>query len=172
MKKNILSIIMLALLIMNLVLTAIMMFTMVPSLKKSNQLVTQVAGVLNLELNADGSSGENGDNISIDKVEVYDIEDKLTINMKTGSDGQDHYAVVSVSFSMNTENDDYKKYAETLENKESLIKNEINNVISSYTIEEARGNTKEIQEQLLTAFQGIFDSDFITGVAFRDIIFK
>lgn len=172
MKRNILSIVILALLIMNLILTAIMMFTMVPSLRKANQLVTQVASVLDLELSEEDGSSEGGGNVSIDKVEVYDIADKLTINLKTGADGKSHYAQVAVSFTMNTEDPDYEKYAEDLSGKESIIKSEINTVISGYTIEEARGNAKEMQEKLLESIQGIFDSDFIIGVAFRDIVFQ
>ena len=146
------------------------MFTLVPSLKKSDKLVTQVAGVLDLELEKSGD-GENKP-VSIDKLEVYDIADKLTINLKRGADELDHFAVVSVSFSMNTDHEDYEKYIETISTKESLIKNEINKEFSKYTIEEVRDNTQGIQEQLLTTLQAMFDSDFITEVAFRDVIYQ
>lgn len=170
MKKNLISIIIIALLAVNIILTSIMMFTLVPSLKKSDKLVTQVASVLELEL--ENSATGQDKPVSIDKLEVYDIADKLTINLKRGVDELDHFAVVSVSFSMNTEHEDYEKYVETISTKESLMKNEINKEFAKYTIEEVRDNTQGIQEQLLTTFQSMFDSDFITEVAFRDVIYQ
>ena len=50
MKKNIFSVIITALTVVNVVLTAIMFFVMMPTFQKSNKLITQVASVLNIEL--------------------------------------------------------------------------------------------------------------------------
>lgn len=170
MKKNLISIIIIALLVVNVVLSSIIMFRLVPSLKKTDNLITNISSVLDLELESNATN--QTESVSIDKLEVYDIADKLTINLKQGSDSVSHYAVVSVSFSMNTEHPDYEKYKDTISTKESLMKNQINKVFASYTIEEVRDNTQGIQEQLLTSFQSMFDSDFITEVAFRDVIYQ
>ena len=59
MKKNIFSVIITVLTVVNVVLTAIMFFIMVPTFNKTNNLITQVASVLNLEL--DGDSDAKGD---------------------------------------------------------------------------------------------------------------
>ena len=48
MKKNIFSVIITALTVVNVVLTAIMFFVMMPTFQKSNKLITQVASVLNI----------------------------------------------------------------------------------------------------------------------------
>ena len=53
MKKNIFSVIITVLTVVNVVLTAIMFFVMVPTFNKTNNLITQVASVLNLELDGD-----------------------------------------------------------------------------------------------------------------------
>ena len=50
MKKNLMSVIILALVLVNLVLTAILTFTIIPQTKKSNQLVDQVCSAIDLEL--------------------------------------------------------------------------------------------------------------------------
>ena len=55
MKKNLITVIILALVLANLILTAILVFTIIPQTKKSNQLIDQVCSAINLEL----QSGEN-----------------------------------------------------------------------------------------------------------------
>ena len=50
MKKNLISIVILALLIVNIVLTAVMMFSVTSTNKKTAALVTDVAAAINLDL--------------------------------------------------------------------------------------------------------------------------
>ena len=56
MKKNIFSVIITALTVINVVLTAVMFFVMLPTFQKTNTLITQVASVLNLELDGDAAA--------------------------------------------------------------------------------------------------------------------
>lgn len=171
MKKNIFSIVILALVVVNLVLTAIMMFSVVPASKKTNALVTKICSVLDLELEA--NVAETGDqSIPIDQIATYDIADKLTVNLKKDVDGEDHFAVISVTLSMDTKNDGYKSYGEKMADKESLIKSEIIDVVSEFTLDEAQSNREVLQEALRVRLQEMFDSDFIIKVAFRDIVFQ
>jgi flagellar basal body-associated protein FliL len=171
MKRNLFSIVILALVIVNLSLTAIMMFSVVPASKKTNALVTQICTVLDLELEANvAATGE--ENIPIDQIATYDIADKFTVNLKKGTDGKDHFAVFSVTLSMDTKNDGYKTYGEKISEKESLIKSEINDIVSGFTLEEAQSNRDALQEALKQRLAEMFDSDFIIKVAFRDIVFQ
>lgn len=171
MKKSILSIVILALVIVNLVLTAIMMFSVVPASKKTNALVTQISTVLDLELEANLEETDDG-SIPIDQIATYDIADKITVNLKKDVDGEDHFAVFSVTLSMDTKNDGYKTYGEKMSERESLIKSEIIDVISSFTLEEAQSNRDGLQEALTQRLAEMFDSDFIVEVGFRDIVFQ
>ena len=108
MKKNIFSVIITVLTVVNVVLTAIMFFIMVPTFNKTNNLITQVASVLNLEL--DGDSDAKGDA----DYKISDLEDttvsfdsQQTINLKTGSDNSQHYAMLSgYTISVNKKADD------------------------------------------------------------------
>ena len=107
MKKNLITVIILALVLANLILTAILVFTIIPQTKKSNQLIDQVCSAINLEL----QSGENTPatpEVPIEDVETYAITDGFTVNLKQGEDGKQHYAVFSVSLSLNTKSDGYK----------------------------------------------------------------
>lgn len=171
MKKNIFSILILALVIVNLVLTAVMMFSVVPAAKKTNALITQICSVLELELEANKEEEGNA-TISIDQVATYDIADKFTVNLKKGTDEQEHFAVFSITLSMDKESKGYKTYGETISEKESLIKGEINDVVSEFTLEEAQSNREALQEAIRQRIATMFDSDFIIKVAFRDIVFQ
>ena len=69
MKKNIFSVIITVLTVVNVVLTAIMFFIMVPTFNKTNNLITQVASVLNLELDGDLDAKGDAD------YKISDLED-------------------------------------------------------------------------------------------------
>ncbi len=172
MKKNMMSIIILALLVVNIALTAAMMFSVVPAANRTNKIVKDVAAVMNLELSS--TMGGSDAEVPIEDTLTYEIADKMTIPLRKGADEKDHYAVVSISLAMNTKNEDYEKFGsqESMLERESLIKNEINEVVGSYTLEEAQTNTQAVQTAILDRIQNLFGSKFIYKVVFRDVIFQ
>ena len=91
MKKNLISVIMLALLIVNIVLTAIMMFSVAPASKKTSALVDNIATALNLELSS-GTEGAAEEVVSMADTETYSFAENMTIPLKK-SEGDDkvHY---------------------------------------------------------------------------------
>ena len=52
MKKNIFTIIIMALSCINVILTAVVVFTMVPAMNRTNNLVSQISQMVDLELEA------------------------------------------------------------------------------------------------------------------------
>ena len=100
--------------------------------------------------------------VSIADVVTYDIAE-MTIPLKNGEDGKAHYALVSVTLSMNSKDEDYEAYSD-LTSRESLIKGEINSVIAQYTMEQAMDNGALIEEQILERIQTLFNSKFIYDV--------
>ena len=68
MKKNLFSIIIIALLVMNLVLTGVLVFSIIPASKKTNELVSKVCSAIDLELESNRNSGVS--NVPIDKIQV------------------------------------------------------------------------------------------------------
>ena len=171
MKKNLLSILILALVLVNLVLNIVIIFSVLPAANKTNKMVTQICSILDIELAADE---EKSGKVSMDKLAVYELSEgaTMTMNFKGGEDGKAHYLVTSVSISMNTENEGYKKYGETISAKESIIKGEINNVVSSHTVEEYQVDAAGIREEIVKNLQEMFDSDFIVDVTFSDVIYQ
>ena len=127
MKRNLLSILILALLIVNIALTTVMMITVNNTSAKTAALVNDIAGVLNLEVNGPVSNYSSaGEDISLADTVTYDIAEPMTIPLAIGEDGASHFAVVSVSISMDGTDKEFKKYGvEGIASRQSLIKSEI-----------------------------------------------
>ena len=164
MKKNLITVITLALVVVNLVLTVILTITILPETQKANELITKVCSAIDLDLES-GSATSNA-NIPIDQIEVYNIDDEQTINLKQDGDGKDHFAMLTVSISMDTKNSDYKDLKPQVEEKVNMIKGDINNIVSQYTIDEIKNNQSAVQDEILKDLQKMFGSDFIVAVGF------
>ncbi len=172
MKKNLISIIVLALLVVNIILTSVMLFSVTGTMKKTASLVDGISMALSLELGEDITAEEEAEAIPMENVAVYQIADEMTIPLAVGADGKDHFCMVSVSLSMNTKADGYKDYGETVGEKEDLIKGEIVSAIGSYTIEEAKADTDAIRKDILHRVQKLYGYDFIYDVVFREVFFQ
>ena len=168
MKKNLMTVIIRALVLVNLVLTAILAFTIIPQTRKSNQLIDKIASAIDLELE-DGSSKDTAA-VPVEDIEVYDIEASFTVNLSPSGDGKDHVAVFSIGLSLNTKSDGYKSIGtEGLKAKETLIKNDINTIVSGYTMEQFREDEQSVKDAILEDLQEMFGSDFIVGVSFSSV---
>ena len=74
--------------------------------------------------------------------------------------------MITVSISMDTKNSDYKELKPQVEEKVNLIKGDINNIVSQYTIDEIKNNQSAVQDEILKDLQKMFGSDFIVAVGF------
>lgn len=172
MKKNLISVLILALLVVNLVLTAVMMFSTMGSVKKTSKLVTDIASVLNIELDNGSTSEEVSTEVQIADVVTYDIADSLTIPLKLGADGKSHYYILEVSLMMNSKHEDYETYQEGVASKESWFKSIIIEVVGNHTLEEIQANPEGVREEILTKIQEAYNSTFIYKVAFRNFMYQ
>lgn len=171
MKKSLLNILSLALGVVNLALLLILIFAIVPTMKKTDNLITQICSTIDLEL--ENSYGNSGNSVNIDNLTTYDLESSMTMTLAPSADGSTHYAVVSVTLVMDTTNEDYAAYGgDKLAEKVSLIKSTIRNVFSQYTREMAEGNEAAIREEILTALQGLYQSKFIYDVQFSELLYQ
>lgn len=178
MKKNLISIAILVLLIINVVLTSVMMFSVINTNKKTAAFVTQVASAISLELGGDGDETEEVA-VSMADMDTYTISD-MTIQLKptvtAGDDGQEtvkaHYVNTSVVLSMNKNHGDYKTYSADLEAKADLITGEITEAFSQYTMEELTGNPQQIKDDILARIQALYGSDFIFDVTLSNPLYQ
>ena len=171
MKKNLLSVLILALVLVNLVLNCVMIFSVLPAAKKTNKMVTQICSILDIELAIEEGEKEK---VSMEDTVVQDMTDggTMTINFKMGEDGKTHYLVTAVSISMNKKSSGYKTYGESIEERKSIIKGVVSDVVSSYTMEEYQVDSNGIRQEIVKKLQEKFDSDFIIDVTFSDVIYQ
>lgn len=168
MKKNLLTVLIMALVIVNIVLTSVMMFSVMSTNRKTADLVMNIATAMNLELTVPGE--EEKVMISLEDTQVYTIEESLTIPLKSEG-GKTTYMMFKIAFSMNTEHKDYKTYGETIGERESLIKDAIGTVVMAHTELECRNDMEGLKAEILKAVQGLFQSDFIYNVAIDGVKF-
>lgn len=172
MKKNLLTIVILALLVVNIILTSIMMFSVMSTNKKTAELVTNIATALNLELTVPGEEEEVI--IPLSDTQVLNLTGTLTVPLKVevnanGEQQSQKYMLFSAALAMNTKHEDYETYSETISTYEQLIKSAISNVVSSHTETEYRSDPEALYEEMLEAVQDLFQSDFIYDVAINDV---
>ena len=180
MKKNLLSIIILALLVVNLGMTGFMMLSVMTTNSQTAKLISDIAAALELEANGGNTGGFSGSASGV--VAVTDMatwgftgDEKLTIALKPGEDGKAHYMVVEVVFSMNKASADYATLGteENLANVKEVVKSEITNTLASYTMEELQGGMDAVaRESILENVQAMFNSNFIYDVSFSSVLYS
>lgn len=171
MKRNLFSVLILVLLVVNIALTAVMMVSVTGTNKKTADLITSIAAVMNLELYEPG--GDPVADISLADTEVYDLTGKLTIPLKAeGADSEQTYVVFSLSIFMNTKHEDYETYGgASILGRESAIKDIVNSTVSEYTEAECRTDFDTVREDILKAVQELFQSDFIYKIGINNITY-
>lgn len=167
MKKNLMSVLILALLVVNLVLTAITMISLAPAAKQTNTLISEVCTALDLEL-ASGRNA-NASNVPIDKLKNYSLADPMTINLTDSDDGESHYAVVSFGISMDTSHEDYETIGEKgilAGEYDTNIKQIVNHIVTKYTFEQFKNHPEDAEKEILEELQGFFDTGMIVDMGF------
>lgn len=177
MKKNLLSVLILALLIVNIAMTAIMMVSVLGTNNKTGALVTSIARVMNLELYEPGS--DPASSIPLSQTATYALADRLMIQLKPSVDADGNstgadMVIFYMALAMNTEHKDYKELGsdETLKSFEIQIKDTVATVVRDYTEQEFNENTEQVKAEILSAIQDLFQSDFIYRVSISDVIFQ
>ena len=170
MKKNLITVIILALVLVNLVLTAVLTITIVPETKKANELITKVCNAIDLDLQAGDTAGNLS--VKIEDVASYEMAD-FNINLKDNGDGKSHYAVLTITINMDSKHEDFASFgAGNLDAYQSLIKADVIKIIQNHTIDEMRNNTLEVQTEIVEDLQAMFGSTFIVNVGFSSAIYQ
>ncbi|MDO5293989.1 MAG: flagellar basal body-associated FliL family protein [bacterium] len=172
MKKNITSIIIIALLGLNVVLSSIILFAMVPSLNKVNTLVTKVANAVDLDLGNLQQAGA-GELTIADKT-VYTMTGNLNSMLKTGTDGKMHYvAVDSIAFTLNNKAESFNDVNNNIASYETNINDVITSVFGEYTIDEVSSKQDEIKLKVMEGVSQLFSkADCFVDVTFSNLRYQ
>jgi len=173
MKKSFLNVITLALVLINLVLTVLLTFSLVSTSKKTDDFISKVAGIIDLDIGANSTSATQSSSttVGISDLEIIDVKlsdgtTKITISLLDDA-GKVHQSVVSVALSLNKKSKDYTKLRANVDNGMSLIVSEINKAVSSYSFTNITNNKSNIEQQILTYLQDtMFQSDIVYSVSF------
>lgn len=162
MKKNMLAVLILIVCIVNLTLTAYMVFTVVPNAQRTDTLITRILQIIDLELESPLPADINV-SYSIDDVEKFEVGDDITANLAPGSDGKSHYAKISASLTINNKDEDYARLNPKVEVMKSDIISIIKTNVSRHTSEELTNPdvAEEVKAQILIDIQTLFNSKFI-----------
>ena len=167
MKRNLLSVLILALLVVNIVLSAVVMTSVISTNQKTADLITSIATVMNLELHQPG--GDAVADIPLSETVTYDMAGNLTIPLSVEPGSKQVYIQFNMSLFMNIKHADYKKYGETIADRQSAILDTVTSIVTTYTENECREDFEEIREEILDAIQDLFKSNFIYKVGISNI---
>ena len=168
MKKNILTIVIMAATLINLVLSAVMIFSVVPAMNKTSNLVDKVASVVDLEIE---DANKDAQDYTVEDLKPFEVkyDTSLKINLqKDNGDETLHYAVLDgIVVSFNTKADDYDTIYKAVEANPVYVNDIVKETIAEYSITtineskikaeaikkmQEKYNTKCIVELSLTGF--------------------
>ena len=176
MKKNLLSVLILVLMIVNIAMSAVMMISVTGTNQKTAALLDSVGAAMNLEFFSPGSASE----VPLSDSEAYSLG-TMTIHLAyskiTNEDGtvttsdKQVYIVFDISLLQNIQHDDYATYGgDNLSTYEAQIKDAVETVVSAYTEEECRAYFNEdIRNEILKAIQDLFQSRFIYQITLSNV---
>ena len=163
MKKSMLNVITLALVLVNLVLTVILTFSLVSTNNKTNKLVTKVSEIIDLDVaGVDNSSKSTSAGTSIEDVAYVDVSNNgsndIMISYTDG--GKTHYAIVNVTLGLK----DYASKSTTINNGMKVIVNAVQTEAMKYTYSTIAASKTTVESNLLATLQDTFQTECITSV--------
>ena len=164
MKRNMLAIVILAATLVNIFLTALMLFTIIPKAQRTDALIQKICTIIDLEL----EDPDAADYVEIpfeDRV-TYNLASKITVNLAKAEDQtKNPYAQVEVTLMLNKKAETYEVIQPLLVNYESVIRNIVSEEVCVYTTDELDANKDFIQKRILTKLSTEFGTtDLLIGV--------
>lgn len=157
MKRNMLAVVILAATLINLTLSAVLIFTVVPKAKRTDALIEKIVAAVELETES-GIGKDYGEILPGDQDE-YTFSDKV-VNLKAVGD-KVSIAQVSITITLNKKHDDYATIQPLIASKENKIVNAVGSVLSDYTSAEVALYADEINKDALVKIQEIFQSECV-----------
>lgn len=166
MKKNLITVLILAISIINLVFNILLIFVFMPSTTKTNKLITDIAKVLDIELASMNANGEL--EFDVADLSEFRLEQGNPINLADDGSGKSHVLQYGVAINLNTKAQDYSKVESSLTSSTALLYDLTRDIIAKYTY--AQVNDVEVQrqikEEILNNLKETFATECIYSVSF------
>lgn len=170
MKRNLLSILILVLMIVNVAMSAVVMMSVTSTNQKTAALLDSVLTAMNLELSEPGAD----EAVSLTDTETYNVG-TMTVRLKpsVGADGstKQYYVVFDIALLINKVHADYAQYGGTnMSQYDSMIKNDVERVVTNYTNEECQAEfSGAIRDEILAALKDMFHSEVVYGITLSNV---
>lgn len=165
MKKNLITVIILAICIINLVFNILLVFVFMPSTTKTNKLITDISEILDLELASQAGSEGTFD---VSNLAPFQLEQGNPVNL--ADDGSGDLAVVQYGLTINLDKTagDYEQTQKNLETSTSLVYDIVRGIIGSYTYAQCIDVQiqEQIKQEILTELRETFNTECIYSVVF------
>ena len=172
MKKSLLTVLTFALVLINLVLTGLMAFAIIPEVQNVNALISKVSSAMDLDMKVANAANGNS-TVPLENLATYALADNLNINLKDQGDGKQHIASIGVTLYLDSTSEAYEKYSAELtadsatKKYDGAIKNKINDVVSRYTLEELNADKDADRDEIKDTLNEYFGAqNFVVDVAF------
>ena len=168
MRKNMLAVLILAVSLANLVLSAIVLMVVIPKMDATEAFLTKVASAIELE--------EKQEKAVIGDMENYILTkstESIMINLKNYKSSKDSYVVIKgVALMLNTKNKDYSQVKKLLDKNNIKIQDIINSTYEKYTKEEAIDKKEQIKNEILEEISEMLDTRTIVDISFGSIMYQ
>lgn len=170
MKKNILAIAILAAVIANIILTAVMVFQVVPAAKKNAYLVERICTIIDLEL--ENPDAEKFKEVPLSARTPVVMGENLTINLtKENPEEKTPFAVCNFTIVFNSGSDAYKEASTVIDNQKTVLNNYVSTKVGTYTKAELIANKAAIEKEVLSYCRSYFGSqDLVVEVVLSFIV--
>lgn len=176
MKKNILTVVIIALCLINMVLSAVIVFSIVPMANRTNGLITQVASVINLELEDPNAEAVNQVPVADrETLEPVGGENESTVNLKADGTKINHVAMFdTVTIIVNKSADDYKNVTTLISSNSTYIMDCVTTTLAQRTLEDLQNDTdrSELKADIIQKLNSYFDTTTICDVVVNNLKYQ
>ncbi|MBR1873777.1 MAG: hypothetical protein IJ807_02655 [Eubacterium sp.] len=166
MKKNILTVVIMAATVINLVLTAVLVFSVMPAMNKTSNLIDKVASVIDLEI----EDKDESQDYAIGDLESFAIEydavQNLNLMPEEGDDTMHVFRIKGISVSFNTKAEDYATVSEQIKTDSTHVKDIVIRTISAHT--KSDFDQVKVASECVKKIQALYDTKCVVEVIFID----
>jgi len=160
MKRNMLTIVILATTLINLTLSAVLIFTVIPKAKRTDALIEKIVAAVELE--TESGLGKDYGEVAPEDQEEYVFQDEY-VNLKP-INNEANVAMANITVTVNKKHEDYETVQPLIEGKKTKIVAAVSSVLSDYAAAEVPVYTEDINKDALEKIQEIFQSKCIIEV--------
>lgn len=165
MKKNLITVVILAICIINLVFNILLVFVFMPSATKTNKLITDISKILDIEI--ESQKKEDGA-FDVGNLSPYQLEQGNPINLKADESGDLHIVQYGLTINMDSTANDYGEVSKNVESSTAIIYDLARDIIGRYSYSQVIDVEiqKQIKDEILASLRETFNTECIYSVSF------